>query len=171
MIPINIFAKAVRSHMPILWYLLKNWQSIIIVIIENMNEPKIDGVVITPLKRIKNPKGDIYHAMKAYADGYAGFGEAYFSTVHKDDIKGWKKHTRMTLNIVVPIGAVRFVIYDDRENSSTKDQYYNVVFSAENYARLSVAPGLWLAFQGMGEEVNMLLNIKVYFEQMRNKNR
>jgi dTDP-4-dehydrorhamnose 3,5-epimerase len=124
-----------------------------------MDEPKINGVIITPLKRIKNPKGDIYHAMKASADGYAGFGEAYFSTVYKDDIKGWKKHTRMSINLVVPIGAMRFVIYDDREGSTTKGQYFDVTLSADNYARLTVTPGLWMAFQGVGEGVNMLLNM------------
>ena len=52
-----------------------------------------------------------------------------------------------------------FVIYDDREGSTTKGQYFDVTLSADNYARLTVTPGLWMAFQGVGEEVNMLLNM------------
>ena len=72
----------------------------------------IEGVILTPLKQIVNPKGDLYHAMKQSDNGYKSFGEAYFSTVIKDEIKGWKKHTVMVLNLIVPIGAVEFIIYD-----------------------------------------------------------
>ena len=55
----------------------------------------MDGVILTPLKKIDHPKGDIYHAMKKSDHGYNGFGEVYFSTINKDDIKGWKKHLKM----------------------------------------------------------------------------
>ena len=66
----------------------------------------MDGITLTPLRRIENPKGDIFHAMKASDTGFSGFGEAYFSTVNKSDIKGWKKHTKMTLNLIVVMGEV-----------------------------------------------------------------
>jgi len=113
----------------------------------------MDKVVVTPLKQIKNPKGDIYHGMKKSDEGFDGFGEAYFSTVHKDDIKGWKKHTRMTLNLVVPVGAIEFVVYDEDEKS-----FFSEILSQEHYKRLTVKPGAWMAFRGVGEH-NMLLNI------------
>lgn len=38
----------------------------------------IEGVLITPLKKIYHPKGDIFHALKNMEVGYEGFGEAYF---------------------------------------------------------------------------------------------
>jgi len=124
-----------------------------------MEQAVIKGVLLSPQKRIENPKGDIYHAMKASGDGFSGFGEAYFSTVHGGDIKGWKRHNRMTLNLVVPVGAIRFVIYDDREDSATKDQFFDVQLDADNYQRLTVSPGLWMSFEGIGEGANMLMNI------------
>lgn len=113
----------------------------------------MDGVILTPLKQISNPKGDIFHAMKKSDDGFNGFGEAYFSTIHKDDIKGWKKHTKMTLNLVVPIGKIEFIIYD--ENSK---EFFSVQLSKDNYQRLTVKPNLWMAFRGLDEK-NMLLNL------------
>ena len=73
----------------------------------------MDGIILTPLNQIHHPKGDIYHAMKKSDDGFDGFGEAYFSTVHKNDIKGWKKHRDMTLNLLVPIGEIKFVVYNE----------------------------------------------------------
>ena len=119
----------------------------------------IEGAILTPLKQIVNPKGDLYHAMKQSDNGYESFGEAYFSTVIKDEIKGWKKHTVMVLNLIVPIGAVEFIIYDDRIDSSTKNQFFSLILSQENYQRLTVPAGVWMAFKGIGEDLNMLLNI------------
>jgi len=111
----------------------------------------MDGVTLTPLKQITHPKGDIFHAMKASDDGFSGFGEAYFSTVNQGEVKGWKKHTEMTLNLVVVIGEIEFVVYDD-------NSFYSVKLSKNNYQRLTVEPGLWLAFKGVSAE-NMLLNL------------
>ncbi len=111
----------------------------------------MDGIILTPLKKIYHPKGDLFHAMKASDVGYEGFGEAYFSNVSYNQIKGWKQHTEMTLNLIVVIGEIRFVIYDERT-------FFNVTLSINNYQRLSVAPGLWVAFKGLSAS-NMLLNL------------
>ena len=112
----------------------------------------IDGVIVTPLKRIANPKGDILHALKRSAPGFAGFGEAYFSSVQQGAVKGWKRHRRITLNVVVPVGTIRFVIGDG-------ERFCEVTLGADQYARLTVRPGLWMAFQGRGPGTSLLLNV------------
>jgi dTDP-4-dehydrorhamnose 3,5-epimerase and related enzymes len=119
----------------------------------------IEGVLLTPLKQIYNPKGDVFHGMKKSDLGYTAFGEAYFSTIHSGDIKPWKKHLRMTLNLIVPVGRIRFVIHDDRRGSPTDGQTYFVELGETNYQRLTVPPGLWMAFEGIGENLNLLLNV------------
>ena len=127
-----------------------------------MDHLLIEGVLVTPQKRILNPKGDILHAMKRSGPGYVGFGEAYFSTVRAGLIKGWKRHRHATLNLLVPVGAIRFVICDDRDvrqESSVAGRFIDVTLGGENHARLTVPPGLWMAFKGMNEELNLLLNI------------
>lgn len=113
----------------------------------------MDGIILTPLTQIYNPKGDIFHAMKKTSDGYEGFGEAYFSTINKGDIKNWRKHTKMTLNIIVPIGEIKFVAYDEQIK-----KFFSVKLSQNNFQRLTIKPGLWLAFKGLAD-FNMLLNI------------
>ena len=65
-----------------------------------MDKINIDGVILTPLKKITHPRGDILHAMKENDSGYAGFGEAYFSTIKHGEIKGWNRHKQMTLKWV-----------------------------------------------------------------------
>lgn len=118
----------------------------------------IDGVLVTPQRRIANPNGDVLHAMKRSAPGFAGFGEAYFSTVKPGAVKGWKRHRRMTLNLVVPQGAIRFAIHDDRPESPTCGRFDSIELGPDNYARLTVPPGLWVAFQGRAA-FNLLLNL------------
>lgn len=119
----------------------------------------IDGVVVTRLKRIFNEKGDILHALKCSENSFSQFGEAYFSTVIMNDVKGWKKHSEMTLNLIVPTGGIKFVIFDDREKSPSKGLFQEVIINADNFVRLTVPAKVWMAFQGTGDGVNMLLNI------------
>ena len=110
--------------------------------------------LLTTLRQIHHPNGDVYHAMKATDDGYAGFGEAYFTTVHFGAIKGWKLHTRMQMNLIVPVGAVRFHLHDTTTGETTQFD-----LGQENYARLTVPPGIWMAFLGIGTELNLVCNL------------
>ena len=108
--------------------------------------------MLTPLRQIHHPSGDILHAMKASDESFQGFGEVYFSMVHEGVVKGWKKHTKMTLNLVVPTGAIEFVCFDGK-------CFEHFLLSKDNYQRLTVSPDIWMAFRGKGKGVNLLLNI------------
>lgn len=98
-----------------------------------MIKSDIDGVILTPQKIISVDGGNVLHAMKRDDPGYTTFGEAYFSTVKSQVIKAWKRHRRMTLNIVVPVGSIRFIIVDDRNIKASKPHYQEVILSKDNY--------------------------------------
>lgn len=116
-------------------------------------------VLITPLKQIESSKGSVMHALKCSDDGYTGFGEAYFSTVATGSVKGWKRHRDMTCNLVVPVGAIKFVILDPRASSQSRKKYIEITLSSENYSRLTIPPGFWVAFKGLGNQLNLLMNV------------
>jgi dTDP-4-dehydrorhamnose 3,5-epimerase len=124
-----------------------------------MEHVSIEGVIITPLKQIFHPKGNIYHGLKKADPGFKDFGEAYFSSITPGAIKAWKRHFKMTLNLVVPVGEVKFVLVDGRESSATYKAMMEVILSTENYKRLTVPPGVWMGFQGQGKALNLLLNV------------
>lgn len=120
----------------------------------------IEGVSLHPLKQICVPNGDLWHAFKSTDEGFVGFGEAYFTQIEPHKVKGWKRHNRYTLNLVVVSGAIKFVIYDDREDSVTKGEFQEVILTPNgNYQRLTVAPGLWMAFADADEETSMLMDL------------
>lgn len=112
----------------------------------------MDGVKLTSLKIINNSKGDIFHAIKSSSDGFSKFGEAYFSEIKFNKIKGWKMHNEMTLNLVVVVGKVQFVVYDGKS-------FFSTILSKDNYYRLTVEPKLWVAFKGLSKNMNLVLNI------------
>jgi len=119
----------------------------------------IDGIILTPLKNIPHSSGNVLHAVKKSDVGFHGFGEAYFSIIDFNAIKAWKKHKQMTLNLIVPVGKIKFVMYDDRQNSRTKGNFYEVILSLGNYQRLTIPSNIWMGFKGLGGDINMLLNI------------
>ncbi len=122
----------------------------------------IDGVILTPLKQISHPKGDVYHAIKRNDPGFVGFGEAYFSSILKGMIKAWKCHSEMTLNLVCILGKIHFVLYDGRMDSPTYGKFMEVTLSPdypELYRRLTIPNGVWMAFIGVEYGRSILLNV------------
>lgn len=118
---------------------------------------KLDGILVTPLQRMEAAGGDVLHAMKKNDVGSAGFGEAYFSMVSDGAVKAWKRHTRMTMNLVVPVGQVRFVFCE--EGSAGAAEFRVEEIGACHYARISVPPGIWFGFQGRISPLSLVLNI------------
>ena len=116
----------------------------------------IDGVIITPLDVIDTIGGDVLHGIKSTDQGYSTFGEAYFSQINQGAIKAWKRHKKMTLNLVVPVGKIRFVLFDDRDNER---DFQEVIISKDNYCRLTIPPMVWMGFQGLSSGASTLLNI------------
>lgn len=109
---------------------------------------------LVPLRVIANPKGDIRHAMKSSDSTFHGFGEAYFTTILSGQTKGWKKHTRMHMNLIVVQGEVAFHLHD--EQAGRTDTF---ILGVGNYGRLYVPPGLWMAFSGRAKGPSLVLNI------------
>lgn len=114
----------------------------------------LSHITVTPLARIATVGGDVLHAMKQTDVGFAGFGEAYFSWVSAGVVKAWKRHTRMIMNVVVPVGQVRFVFRLDGA-----DEFRVEEIGVERYARITVPPGIWFGFQGLAVPQSLVLNI------------
>ena len=116
------------------------------------------GLIISKLNKIYNPKGDILHALKKSESSFNNFGEAYFSFVKYNQIKGWKKHTKMTMNLIVPVGEVKFALYDDR-NKKFEPNIKEVSIGQSNYKRLTIPPNIYVSFKGISKNINLILNI------------
>ena len=119
----------------------------------------INGCRLSPLKVIPKVGGSVLHALKMSDVGFSGFGEVYFSSAGPGITSDWKRHKRMTLNLIVPVGEIKFVLFDERIGSSTFGNFSEVLLGRENYYRLTVPPNIWLAFKGVSEVESLLANI------------
>ena len=119
----------------------------------------VNTVIVTPLPRIQVKGGDVLKVLKSDESSFASFGEAYFSLVNSLAIKAWKRHNRMTLNLVVPIGMVRFVFADTNSYGEFTENFKVIDIGLENYSRITVPPGIWFGFQGLMPSPNLILNI------------
>ena len=118
---------------------------------------KLADILVTPLRQIEAAGGDVMHGMKQSDVGYTGFGEAYFSWVSAGAIKAWKRHTQMTMNVVVPVGQVRFVFRC--VNADGIEEFRIEEIGVDCYTRITVPPGIWFGFQGLHTPQSLLLNI------------
>lgn len=119
----------------------------------------LEGFKIIKLKQYFLEEGNLFHGLKNSDDGYDKFGEIYFSFINKNSIKAWKFHKKMTLNLIVPVGSIRFNFLDFREESSTFKEKFALTLSNKDYSRLTVPPKIWFGFKGLGDKTNLLVNI------------
>ncbi len=109
-------------------------------------------VITTDLKKIPVIGGDVYHIIRADSPGYKSFGEVYISFIKKGVTKDWKQHKRMTLNLVVPVGDVRFKF------QLIDGSISEIIIGESNYQRLTVDPKTWFSFENIGLKDAMVIN-------------
>tara|TARA_B100001248_G_C27398910_1_gene468196 strand:- start:8285 stop:8704 length:420 start_codon:yes stop_codon:yes gene_type:complete len=119
-----------------------------------MSKLNKNEIIIKKLQKFHLDNGDVFHALKASESEYKGFQEAYFSTIKKNKIKAWKRHYKMTMNLIVPIGKVQFVFYDEDKKLLKK-----IIIGNENYSRITVPSMIWFGFKGLSNNTSYILNI------------
>lgn len=119
---------------------------------------QIDGVRVTPLRRIPDERGAILHMLREDDPAFERFGEIYFSLVYPAVIKGWHRHRSMTLNYAVPVGMIKLVCYDDRPESPTRGAVQEVHVGELDYALVTIPPLVWNGFKGEGTKPALVAN-------------
>ena len=119
-----------------------------------MGKKILNKIKVTPLQIIKSPLGNVMHVLKKKELKNWSFGEAYFSKIKFGKIKSWKYHLKMTLNLVVPYGKVKFVFYSQREHI-----FRVIEIGEKQYSRLTVPPKIWFGFKGIGIPESIIMSL------------
>lgn len=115
------------------------------------------AATFTELRRIETSGGEVMKALHADEPDFRGLGEAYFSRVNPDCVRAWKRHNEMTVNVVVPVGHVRFVVAKPDAEGTVAFEEYDLG-PEHSYGRLSIEPGTWFGFKG-GSDGGLVLNL------------
>ncbi|MBF0568512.1 MAG: dTDP-4-dehydrorhamnose 3,5-epimerase family protein [Nitrospirae bacterium] len=118
----------------------------------------IEGIVVSPLKQIEDARGKVMHMLRRDDPLFERFGEVYFSVVNPGAVKAWKLHTKMSLNLAVPFGKIRLVIYDGRTGSPTLGLVDEFIIGEGNYCLVHVPPLVWSGFMGISDNIAILAN-------------
>ena len=114
----------------------------------------LDNIKFINQPTIKVEGGNVMKIMKISDYKEFKFGEAYFSSIDFNYIKGWKMQLKMSSNICVPEGEVKFTFV-------SKDFKYHktYILGENNYGILSIPPKIWYSFKGLSEKTSLILNI------------
>ena len=119
----------------------------------------IDGVSLVKLKVIEDQRGAVLHMLRSDSQLFDEFGEIYFSQINPGIVKAWKRHQSMTQKITVPMGLVKFVVYDDRLESPTRGNVVEYTLGRpDSYNLLIIPPRLWYGFKGISREPSLVAN-------------
>ena len=114
----------------------------------------LDNIKFINQPIIKVEGGNVMKIMKISDYKEFKFGEVYFSSIDFNYIKGWKMQLKMSSNICVPVGEVKFTFV-------SKDFKYHktYILGENNYGILSIPPKIWYSFKGLSEKTSLILNI------------
>ncbi|HRK02159.1 MAG TPA: dTDP-4-dehydrorhamnose 3,5-epimerase family protein [Oligoflexia bacterium] len=118
----------------------------------------IDGVVITPKKKIVDDRGAIFHMLRNDEPVFSKFGEIYFSKVHPGVVKAWHIHRSMTLNYFLVTGSVRLALFDDRESSHSRGVFQEIYLDESDSKLVTIPPLVWNGFKGLGSNSSIVAN-------------
>ncbi len=117
----------------------------------------IKDVLITPLRVIADERGWVKSMLSSAEAHFVGFGEIYFSSVNPGQIKAWKRHHRMTLNLACPQGDALVVLYDDRPASPSQGMIQEIRIGSD-HRLVTVPPMIWSGFTAVNGRPALLAN-------------
>ena len=107
---------------------------------------------VLALDEIKTEFSTITKILDQKKSNFHGINEVYSSTIKKDVIRAWKKHTQMICNIFVIKGSVKFIFFEDKF-----ELYEEVIFKEKKKNILVIKPNVWFGFKGLEKE-NIIIN-------------
>ncbi|MCR5815137.1 MAG: dTDP-4-dehydrorhamnose 3,5-epimerase family protein [Desulfovibrio sp.] len=114
----------------------------------------IAGVLWQELAVIPTQGGPVLHLLRSeypLMPFTKGFGEIYFSEVLEDQIKAWKCHRSQTQLFAVPVGLLKVVLFDARQDSPSAGQVQEFLLGRpKHYGLLKIPPRIWYGFTALG---------------------
>ncbi len=99
----------------------------------------------------KNIKGDVYKILSSDSKNYKGFGELYITTLNKNASKGWNFHQRMTCNLFVIKGKIKFFLKKD-------NTMIRKILAEDTNEILTIKPKVWFKIVNLFSKKSKIIN-------------
>ena len=107
---------------------------------------------VVDLDEIKTQFSTIIKILDNKKPNFFGINEIYSTTIKKNVIRAWKKHTLMTCNIFLIKGSMKFIFSDNNFKI-----FEEVIIKESKKNILMIKPNIWFGFKGIEEE-NTIIN-------------
>lgn len=119
----------------------------------------IDGVKVKQLKVIPDERGRLMEILRIDDDLFDRFGQVYMTTAYPGVVKAWHYHKIQDDRFAVVKGMMKLVLFDDREDSSTRGEINEFFLGEYNPLLVRIPRGIYHGFKGIGEEEAIVINI------------
>jgi dTDP-4-dehydrorhamnose 3,5-epimerase len=119
----------------------------------------IAGVHIQPLKLLPSPRGRLMEVQRFDDAIHPGFGQVYVTSTRPGIVKAWYRHHHQTDQIAPITGLVKLVLYDGRENSSTRATIMEIQLDESGPQLVQIPTGVWHGFKTIGGTEAFLVHL------------
>ena len=119
----------------------------------------MDKVKLYKTEIKKNNKGNVIKYLER-SKHLSKISEVYFSEIHKNKIKAWKKNISSEQFLFVYEGRIKLVIFDDRNPEKNQiSEYY--IGKGSKYSRIFLPKKVWYGFKGLNKKNVIINSIKI----------
>ena len=126
--------------------------------INNIN-PDEPAFIIKKLNIISDERGFLMEILKSNDDIYDKFGQVYITCCIPGYVKAWHYHKIKTDYFTCINGIARVVVYDNREESSTKGKLKEYILDINNPMLVKIPPGCYHGFEAIGKNNANIISI------------
>lgn len=125
-----------------------------------MSQTMIDGVETRSLQVNADERGHLVEMFREDWDIYdPDPAMAYYSMTYPGVVRAWHRHARgQTDHFICPKGRIKIGIYDDREDSATRDELTTLVIGEHDQRAVRIPGACWHGFKAIGDEPAFLVN-------------
>ncbi|TFH46375.1 MAG: dTDP-4-dehydrorhamnose 3,5-epimerase [ANME-2 cluster archaeon] len=120
---------------------------------------QIKGVKTKNLRVIPDERGWLMEILRSDDEIFQQFGQVYITTAYPGVVKGWHYHKKHTDNFTCVYGMMKVALYDAGDDSSTKGTIMEFFVGEKNPLLISVPPGVYHGFKGIGTETAYFLSV------------
>ena len=119
----------------------------------------IQGVRTKTLRVIPDERGRVMEILRSDEDLFSKFGQVYVTTTYPQVVKAWHYHKVQTDHIATVKGMIKLVLFDSREDSSTKGEINEFFIGIHNPLLVRVPNGIYHGWKCISEEEAVVINI------------
>jgi dTDP-4-dehydrorhamnose 3,5-epimerase len=119
----------------------------------------IDGVIVKPLKVVRNERGHLMEIQRNDEESYPGFGQAYVTSTLPGVVKAWYRHHKQIDQIALVKGELLLVLYDSRPDSDSFQKIQVIHMTESDPLLVQIPTEIWHGFQARGNEPAFLVHL------------